>query len=56
MRVWWHLRAFLKRVAAERQSNDGLARGLLSAERIRDVEFLARQDLAGSEEDLEPGA
>jgi hypothetical protein len=56
LRVWVYIRDFLRRVGSERQQNDGLARGLLSAERIQAVEFLARIDLAGDEESLAPGA
>jgi hypothetical protein len=56
LRVWVYIRDFLRRVVSGRQQNDGLARGLLSAERIQAVEFLARSDLTGDEESLAPGA
>jgi hypothetical protein len=55
LRVWIAIRGFLSRVAAG-HPNANLSQRLGSAETIKAVEFLARQDLASSEEDLAPGA
>jgi hypothetical protein len=54
--VWVAIRDFLRRTAAEHPRDGGLSRRLGSAETVKAVEFLARSDLAGEEDDLAPGA
>jgi hypothetical protein len=54
--VWAAIRDFLRRTAAEHPRDGGLSRRLGSAETVKAVEFLARSDLVGDEEDLAPGA
>jgi hypothetical protein len=51
LRIWASIRYFLRRMAAA-HPNANLYQRLGSAETIKAVEFLARQDLAGSEADL----
>jgi hypothetical protein len=54
--IWLAIRDFLRRTAAAHPRDYALNARLGSASTVQAIEFLARQDLVGEEEDLEPGA
>jgi hypothetical protein len=54
--VWLAIRDYLRRTAAAHPRDFALSARLGSAATVQAVEFLARADLVGEEDDLEPGA